>query len=362
MKLLILTQKVDINDDLLGFMHDWILKFAEHCSSVVVICLEKGEYKLPINVRILSLGKEEVGGCNLKIWKRFIYLVRFYKYIWSERGNYDAIFTHMNKEYIILGWALWELWGKKIGLWYAHGYAPLSLKIAEKLTDFIFTSTKSGCRLKSNKINIIGQGINVNKFKVSGKEVNKGEKFQIISVGRISPSKNYETLIAAIEVLISNNFKMQVDIIGDVGIKEQQQYFNDLKEIIKDKFLDESIKFLGSVPNKDVVNFLQNADLFVNMSYTGSLDKAVLEAMACEVPVLTCNEAFEEIMGKYKKILMYPKKDYKQLAEKIKFIISTSSEERHIIGVDLRSIVVDNHSSEQLINKIISFYNFDKLL
>ena len=58
MKLLIITQKVDINDDLLGFFHGWIAEFVRQCEQVTVICLQKGEYDLPRNVRVLSLGKE----------------------------------------------------------------------------------------------------------------------------------------------------------------------------------------------------------------------------------------------------------------------------------------------------------------
>lgn len=61
MRLLIVTQKVDRDDDLLGFFHQWICEFAKHCDFVTVICLEKGEYALPANVRILSLGKERCG-------------------------------------------------------------------------------------------------------------------------------------------------------------------------------------------------------------------------------------------------------------------------------------------------------------
>ena len=34
------------------------LEFAKHCEQVIVICLSKGEYDLPKNVKILSLGKK----------------------------------------------------------------------------------------------------------------------------------------------------------------------------------------------------------------------------------------------------------------------------------------------------------------
>ena len=60
MRLLILTQKVDINDDILGFFHRWIEEFAKRCEKVIVICLQEGRHDLPSNVKVLSLGKREL--------------------------------------------------------------------------------------------------------------------------------------------------------------------------------------------------------------------------------------------------------------------------------------------------------------
>ena len=48
MKLLIITQKVNKIDPILGFFHGWIIEFAKHFESITVICLEKGEYNLPV--------------------------------------------------------------------------------------------------------------------------------------------------------------------------------------------------------------------------------------------------------------------------------------------------------------------------
>jgi len=39
MKILILTQKIDKNDDILGFFHGWVAEFAQHCEKVTVIAL-----------------------------------------------------------------------------------------------------------------------------------------------------------------------------------------------------------------------------------------------------------------------------------------------------------------------------------
>ena len=58
MRLLIITQKVNKNDPVLGFFHTWIKELATKFESIEVICLEKGHFDLPQNVTVYSLGKE----------------------------------------------------------------------------------------------------------------------------------------------------------------------------------------------------------------------------------------------------------------------------------------------------------------
>lgn len=37
MRLLIITQKVDENDAILGFFHGWIAEFAKHCEQLIFL-------------------------------------------------------------------------------------------------------------------------------------------------------------------------------------------------------------------------------------------------------------------------------------------------------------------------------------
>jgi glycosyltransferase involved in cell wall biosynthesis len=262
----------------------------------------------------------------------------------------------MNQVYVILGWKTWFLLGKKIGLWYAHGHTSFSLYLAEKFSHIIFTSTASGFRLKSKKVRIVGQGIDTDIFTTSNTK-KKDDKFNIISIGRISPIKDYETLINAVEILSENGLNLNVNIVGGVGLLEQEEYLASLKQIIKSKGLVDIIHFKGAVPNKDIVALLQQSDLFVNTSHTGSLDKAILEAMSAGVPVLTCNEAMLEVLGGYREKLMYPKKDFKALSEKIVLVMNMSTEEKQKMTNDLREIVEHNHNLKSLTQKVIKEYS-----
>src|ERR1700727_851881 len=113
MNLLIVTQAVDLDDPILGFFHRWIADIARGCDRVHVICLKEGRHDLPENVFVHSLGKEN-GRSRSK------YARRFYRYIRMYRDEYDAVFVHMNEEYVLLGAPLWRLWGKRIVLWRNH--------------------------------------------------------------------------------------------------------------------------------------------------------------------------------------------------------------------------------------------------
>ena len=56
--LLIITQRVDDGDDLLGFFVDWLREFSKKFDKVFVITLTKSHYDLPSNIHVYSLGKE----------------------------------------------------------------------------------------------------------------------------------------------------------------------------------------------------------------------------------------------------------------------------------------------------------------
>ncbi len=355
MKLLIFTQIVDKNDPVLGFFHEWIREFAAQTEEVLVVCLWRGKYDLPANVKVLSLGKED-GGNKIK------YLVRFYQYIWFERENYDNVFVHMNQIYVLLGAWFWRLSGKKILLWYAHGSTPLGLKLAEKFVNKIVTSTKEGCRLKSKKITIVGQGIEISKFRIK-KKTNKNKKFHIVSVGRISPIKNLAVLIKAIYFLIDKKKikkeNLRISIIGAPITGDDKEYFASLRRLVKKFNVEDIVEFYGPLPFAKIPEQYEKADLFVHTGNTGSLDKTVLEAMAAGLVVVSANDAVKEMLKDYPQ-LCYQENDYLILAEKIIGFYNQQDINKNL-GDKLRKIVEQDHSLKRLIKKILILLNNQSL-
>jgi hypothetical protein len=198
MRLLIVTQKVNQNDPILGFFHRWIIEFAKHCESLTVVCLEEGAHELSsrgllrsqahglsMNVKVLSLGKEKeliVSGRKSAVMDKVKYIFRFYKYIWQERENYDAVFVHMNPIYVVLGGLIWKALGKKTSLWYTHSHVDWKLRIAEKLVARIFTASRESLKLASDKAIVTGHGIDTDYFTpIAHRE--DSDTFRILTAG-----------------------------------------------------------------------------------------------------------------------------------------------------------------------------------
>jgi len=286
MRILITTQKVDKNDAILGFFHRWLLEFATQFDEVTVICLQEGEHELPDNVRVYSLGKER-GSSVLK--KLFL----FYKHIFLFRKSYDSVFVHMNPEYLILGGFLWRLWGKKVGLWYLHRSVDVKLRIAEKFAHMIFSASKESFRLKSRKLKIVGHGIDTETFSPTDRVLS--DEVRLLHVGRVTKIKQIDKMLLVLKALREKK-NASLTIVGEPVTKKDVEYQKELEDEIHKMGLEDSVVFVGSVENTEVVRYYRSHDVFLNFSNTGSIDKTVLEALATEINVVTTNEAFKEIL------------------------------------------------------------------
>jgi len=324
MELLIITQKVNIDDPILGFFHRWIVEFSKHCESIVVICLEKGRYELPDNVRVLSLGKEE-GGSRLK------YVWRFYKYIWQERRSYDSIFVHMNQEYILLGGIFWKLFGKRIFMWRNHHAGSWLTDIAAAFCNKVFCTSKFSYTAKYKKTVLMPVGIDTDTFKVI--EGIKRIPRSILFLSRMSPVKKPNVLIEALCLMKDQDFT--ASFYGD-PLPKDEAYYQNLKDKVKMCGLESKVSFYSGVPNYKTPEIYNQHEVFINLSSSGMFDKTIFEAMACGCVVFASNNNLKgEVDGFY---IVYDN-DAKLLSERIMLIINTNKEGR---GNIYRSLVMRN--------------------
>ena len=347
MKLLMITRKVDRDDAQAGFTYGWIKKIGQKVDQLKVICLESGNKEgLSENIEVFSLGKEK--GKN-----RLREFINFQKGALRFIKKVDGVFCHQNPEYTILISPYTKFFGKKIVTWYAHKQVGWKLYLVNFLADQIVTSSQAGFRLESSKKKIIGQGIDIDFFKPAHYS-RPLKQLEIISVGRISPIKNYEILIETVAILKKQGISLNAKIIGQPGLKSQAGYLKRLKKLVKEKQIEDCLNFLGSIPQYELVKFYQNSNLAVNLCPTGAPDKAGLEAMSCQLPLLACNQSYVKNFGPYTQQLFFQEKDPDDLAKKILALSKSSQLEE--IGSYLRQQVVKHHNLDNLIQEIIECF------
>lgn len=362
-RLLFITQKVDKDDDVLGTYHRWIEEFAGAFSSIEVVCLSRGTVDLPGNVRVYSLGKETQSDTDLRGWKRGFtrikYIYRFYKYIWSLRKKYRLVFVHMNPVYIILGGLFWRSWRKPIFLWYNHPFGSWKTKLAIYFSQEVFCTSPYSFSAKYKKTSLMPAGIDTDFFRPM-QEISKNKK-QILCLGRISPIKKIEYLIEAAKILDNKGLDFKVLIVGSPSSsKIDKEYELKLKSMSVDLLSKGKIEFRPAVPNYSAPVIYNSAGVFVNLTPTGSLDKTILEAMACSTVVLVSNKIFMELFpGFLRELCLFEEGNIEDCAIKMQELFKLNEADKKHLSQELRNLVVTKHSLDTLICKLFQEFDYE---
>jgi glycosyltransferase involved in cell wall biosynthesis len=248
-----------------------------------------------------------------------------------------------------LGGLVWRLLEKRISLWYTHKSVDLKLRLATLITEYIFTASRMSFRLNSKKVNVTGHGIDTSLFMPNNLNKKNGV-YTIVCVGRISKTKDQLNLIKAIEIVIKSGILVKLMIIGEPITDEDLKYLDTLKNYVSDQKLSNAVIFSGPVTSANMPTYYQNADMSVNLSKTGSLDKVVLESMSCGLVSLSSNEAFLDILGPYN--MMLSDANPEEISKKIIYFAKT--ENTSDIRNKLREFVINGHSLNKLIPKILN--------
>ncbi|MCK4792253.1 MAG: glycosyltransferase family 4 protein [Desulfobacteraceae bacterium] len=351
MKVLILTPEVAAKARQ-GFIVSWINTLASKVEVLHVVTLDyDGETALPENVTVYNLGKRKTKLTKYLYFSRIIFNL-------LRKKAVDVIFCHMYVVFIFMV----SPWVKPLRIpivqWYAHGRVDLKLRIAHLIADTVVTPSRESFRIESNKVTITGHGIDTDIFRPAEQKGRRSKKRVVLSVGRISPVKDYETLIRAADILVNKKGMGNLEFIiaGGVPIPSQQKYYEKIVKLAQELGLANQVKFVGLIPHTEVVSYYQACDLFVNTSRTGSMDKAVLEAMACEKSVLTSNEAFKDMLADNAELLLFAPERPEELAEKIHGLLQMDDLEKMQLGASLRKIVETDHSVNHLMDRLVTVF------
>ncbi len=288
MKLLIVTQVIDRDDPVLGFFCRWVEEFAKHFERIEVICLKEGKHDLPENVRVHSLGKER----GRPFFGSLAYIARFKLLAWRLRHDYDAVFVHMNQEYVLIYGLVWKLLRKPVYMWRNHYAGSFATNVAVALCTKVFCTSKHSYTARFNKTELMAVGVDTQRF--ARDERITREPRSILFLARVAPSKRVEMLIDALKILHREGVEFSADIVGS-PLPVHEEYLASLKE--RAAPLGDSVRFSPGVPNAETVRLYQSHEIFVNASPSGMFDKTIFEAAACGCAVLASSQDFAELAG-----------------------------------------------------------------
>ncbi len=276
MRLLLYTQIVDSTDPILGFFHRWIEVLAARVEHITVVCLKEGEHTLPANVQVLSLGKER--GAS-----RIAYVWRFYAYLYRLRGTYDAVFVHMNQEYVLMGAPLWKLGGTPLYLWRNHYAGSLLTYLASYFCTKVFYTSRASFTAQFPHAVRMPVGVDLARFSVLDPAPRAPRS--ILMLGRIAPSKRVAVFVEALGLLAKKGNQFTASIYGPVG---DPVYQEALKKRIEELGLSQ-VKLGGAVTHEETARVFAAHEVFVNLSEPGMYDKTMFEAAASGCKVISAN-------------------------------------------------------------------------
>ncbi len=256
----------------------------------LLLLKNKQFYDLPKNIKIISFSKIQHNFLFIPLFPLYAFKLlklkkklKPYKIIsFLEISNFLNILT--NKEAII---------SFRISLDFFTGslikktYLLLIKKLYPKAQKIIVNSEENRVslinklNLKENQVKTIYNPIkkpdNIEKKDFSMLPFSKQKTNKIfITVGRLHEQKNLFTLINAFKTLDEENILI---ILGDGPQKEE------LEKHIKTLNLSKQVFLLGQ--KKDIFIYLNLADYFVFSSRTEGFPNVLIEAMLCNLPIIT---------------------------------------------------------------------------
>lgn len=353
MRLLLITPKVDPDDDLFGHVNGWAAALARRVERVYVVALWPGRPKLPANTRFATLGKAADEGGAGGLGERARWLVRLQRIVarLCLRGEVDAILAHMGPVFAVAASPVARLAGRPTFLWYAHGHVSPMLRLAHLLVEGVGTSTPEGFRIASTKVTITGQGIDLDRFRPPE---SAPDAERLLSVGRYSPVKDYSTLLEALaSPRLASHPELSAELLGGVHSTSEDRYLEGLRQRAYRLGLGSRVCFGAGMPHTAMASAYQRATLFASTSRTGSLDKAALEAAACGLPPIVCNPAFRDLFGQDWPSLSFEAGDAAMLAERIGGWLDRSLVERRAVTGALRAEIARSHSVEHWADAVV---------
>ena len=333
-RLMILNFAMNEDHPVLGFGVSWVRALAEHVAHIDVVTGSTGPYSVPSNVQV-----HDAGWRTGRDVSNSVRLRRTVRKVLSDQRP-DAVFTHMAAPYAALVGPDIRLKRLRHVLWYAHVSRSKSLLLAYPWVQAIATSTPESCPLHGPKVHPLGQGIDVSMFQPVERS------FELVHSavhwGRADPSKRLGHILSSVSrVRAEAGNPSTFTQIGSPSTLEATEAWN---QIVRSFPEGELLHWVPGVPRHELPRLSTNFDVFLH-AFTGSMDKAALEAAASGLPVLSENPSVRREIGAWDGSLA--------LVDQLRSFVEANPSEREQFAQMQQQRVQSKHSLTALAQKLV---------
>lgn len=242
----------------------------------------------------------------------------------------------------------------RIGMYtYYKSYFKFITHEAEVVITLSKLSKEEAIRLGANpkKVLVLPNGVDLHRFYPSVEPHpinNRNRKIKVVYVGRVSASKGVFVLLQA-AIKLTEKYGDRISFLFAGGGPDRV----DLQNAVQKEKLT-NIALLGHVRN--VRELLVNSDIFVLPSFYEGLPLSLMEAMACEVPVVTSNvgDVPELVKHAYNGLLV-PPRDVDSLVHAIEELIENPDSRKRLAKNGYETIK-ENYNIEKIAKQLRKIY------
>ncbi|OJX49486.1 glycosyltransferase family 4 protein [Flavobacterium sp. 38-13] len=194
--------------------------------------------------------------------------------------------------------------------------------------------------------------LNEKKIATQHKKISiENGKPNLISIGSLNQMyKSPDILIKAVKLLKDKGIQAQLVWLGN------GKFQPDMEELAKNLGLGDDVIFPGAVSSDEVTRFLDASDIFLLVSRTEGLPRAVVEAMARGLPCIGTNVGgIPELLQK--EVLVQPE-SAEEISDMIEYFLSNADFSNNQAAINLENS--KDYSFEVLDSKRSDFYRFLK--
>lgn len=214
-----------------------------------------------------------------------------------------------------------------------------------------YALAKDFLKIPSHHLKIIeGSGVDIKVFKPAA-SFPKG-RLQFICVSRMLWDKGIRELVEATRLVKLTHASFDVILCGDTDPHNPAAIPSDQLRQWERQGL---IKWKGRI--NDVASIYKQGHVAILPSYREGLPKALLEAAACGLPIITTDvPGCSLVVQNHKTGLLVPPKNYRKLAEAMVQLLTNPSL-RADLGHNGRQLVVERFSDPVIIKQFLDVYS-----